>query len=207
VNRRLIGLVTILASLPVLTVVGTSPAAAGLSTSASTTDPKNDGESRRFDIFSIRGAKVGENLVLTMKVRDLTKANTRVVQTADGWWHQKAIFGFYIRINGQKNYAYTLTTGFDGQSRLTEENSEAMTVDCLPTDNGVDNGTYTTYNYVQNKVQLTVPLACIPQVNTIAISAYSNDAWGKKFGGQIDMVTVQRRDSRALRYTSWFSVR
>jgi hypothetical protein len=193
---------------PALATTRAGAGLSGLPTAASLTDPKHDGMSRRFDIFWIRGAKVGKNLALTMRVRNLTPANTRVVQTPDLWWHQYAGFSFRVRINGQKAQAYTFANDeHRGQVGLrNERSSQQMT--CAPDGSeGLGNGTRRVLHFKTDTVRLIVPLSCLPHVRKVSVSGYSSDGWsGDVLGGKMDF--VNRRGTRHLpRYTPWFKVR
>jgi hypothetical protein len=203
-RHRIVGAAAALALLPLPLVAGAAPAAAELPTRAVVKDFRGDSDSRRFDVYWVRGAKSGKNLVVTMKVRNLTRKNTRTVEESPGVFTQYAIFGFYLRVNGQKTYAYTLTNGMHGQARLANERTGDPSLDCTPADGYVDNGTRTRFNYDRNTVRLTVPISCLPRVRRVAVSGYAADWWG---GLDKEPDAVNKRGTRQLRYTSWFKIR
>jgi hypothetical protein len=188
-------------------------AAGALPKAAIVKDYRGDGESRRFDIFWVRGATVGENLVFTMKVRNITPANVRWVKDEDGFHWKKAFFTVYLRVNGKRQTAYTVGNDFRGLARLIAwKNNEPAVggdMDCNPDPAASDNGTTTRYNFKRNIIRLAVPRTCLPEVRRIAVSGISLDDWGHSFGGKSDYVNNKPGGfhEKDTRHSDWFAAR
>lgn len=199
-TRRLYVAAGALALAPVLLLGPASLAATeDLPSSAVVKDPHKDGESRPLDVHRIKGAKVGDALVLTMTVNNLTRKNTKI-EYYDGWYHIKTFFGVYLRVNGAKKIAFNVRNSFNGESSLAK-GATGERIDCAPGDND-SYGTTLSMDFTKDLVRMSVPLSCLPDVKTVRVSGYTNDM---RSGWKSDQVSAEPGGVVAF-YSPEFSV-
>ena len=136
-----------------------------------------------YDIKKVRGAVVGTNLVLMVRLTDLVRQDDVIYQRPDGWW---AISGpgvqAQVYVNGAYRWAVNRTPT-RGQADLEDVVAEEE-VDCLPdVADYDDSGVAVRMDTVRDKVVYLVPLACVGATPgdvfrvSAQVSAGDRDPW------------------------------
>lgn len=196
-----------LAATTALLSVAAGPARATLPDAATLKDVHDDVDkfkstmgvaviSHPYDVYKIRGATDDGNLVLTIKLDDLTSKNTAVYQRPDGWWTYRGNFQAQLFVNGK--WRWSVNRDFEPGAAILQRMVKGKygiehgpEVDCDPEAEASPLDASMVIDTVKDKVVYTVPLDCIgaspgdvfrfaAQVNTGDRDPYSfYDATGK----------------------------
>lgn len=175
-------LIAALAAVLPLTAGAAPASATDLPTVVTVEDPHGDMKtnwsprqaSRPLDIYWVRGARVGTNLVLTIKVKDLTETNTRQIE--DGAWRWMASgLSVAFRADGRDYttfYSVFGTASVDGPDGSICEDSN-------PFDSIVE-GAQSRPNLDTERMRLIIPLDCLGNPKVARIMVARTQAEGSK---------------------------